>query len=314
VLHSAITPILSSSVGVIGIAHSDDPQHYDHVRRLGPWCNAVVGVSSTITEHLMTMPELRGIRTLHIPYGVPLPEDPAVPDDSVPADEGMPADRVFAILYAGRLEQQQKRVGDLALILYALHQRGVSARLTVAGEGPARNLLGRALGCLGMAGHVRWLGTVAPSAMPELYRSHPVLLLPSAYEGLPLAVLEAMANGCIPVVSALSSGIPELIHHGVNGFCVPIGDYEGFADRLAALAGNFGHRQAMAAAARATIRKGAYTLEAMVQRYAGLCHEIWNELIRGRYQRPVGVVRTPSELRWRHRLRAPFAGWQQRRR
>ena len=313
VLYSAITPMLSSSVGVLGIAHSDDPQHYEQVRRLGPWCNAVVGVSTAITKRLMTMPELRGIRTFHIPYGVRLTVASADGDDSVLAGEGLVPDCAFGILYAGRLEQRQKRVRDLALILHALHQRGVPARLTVAGDGPARNLLRKALNSLGLVGYVRWLGTVAPSAMAGLYRSHPVLLLPSAYEGLPLAVIEAMANGCIPVVSAIASGIPDLIDPGVNGFCAPVGDYEAFADRLAALARDSGQRQALAAAARATIRKGAYTLNVMVQRYATLCQEIWKELIEGRYQRPAGVLRSPSELTWRHRLRAPFAGWQQRR-
>jgi glycosyltransferase involved in cell wall biosynthesis len=164
-----------------------------------------------------------------------------------------------------------------------------------------------------MAGYVRWLGTVPPSAMARLYRCHPVLLLPSAYEGLPLVVIEAMVNGCIPVVSAVASGIPDLIDHGINGFCVPIGDYKGFADRLAALAADPGKRQAMAAAAKATIREGAYSLPVMVQRYAALCQEIWKELNDGRYRRPVGVLSTPRELTWRHRLRAPFAGWQRRR-
>jgi glycosyltransferase involved in cell wall biosynthesis len=269
----------------------------------------VVGVSAAITERLRTMPELRGIRTLHIPYGVSLPEDSAVADDSISAAEGLVPDRAFGILYAGRLEQQQKRVGDLALILRVLHQRGVPARLTVAGEGRARNLLRKTLGTVGMAGYVRWLGTVAPSAMAQLYRSHSVLLLPSAYEGLPLVVIEAMAHGCIPVASAVASGIPELINHGDNGFCVPIGDCEAFADRLAALARDSVLRHAMAAAAKATIRKSAYTLDVMVQQYVALCQDIWKELIQGRYQRPDGVLRTPSELTWRHRLRAPFAGW-----
>jgi glycosyltransferase involved in cell wall biosynthesis len=313
VLHSAVTPVLSSAIGVIGIAHSDDPQHYEHVRRLGPWCNAVVGVSVAISKRLRTMSELNGIPTFYIPYGVGTSDEPAAEQQdgtsSVPGAEN--DNHTFSILYAGRLEQAQKRVGDLAHILHAVHQRGVPARLTVAGEGSARGALRKALDARGLGGHVRWLGTVAPSSMARLYRSHPVLLLPSAYEGLPLAVIEAMIHGCIPVVSAITSGIPDLIENGVNGFCVSIGDYDGFADRIAALAGNAGQREIMAAAARATIT-GDYTLKAMIQRYTTMFHETWKELIDGRYQRPAGVLRAADEFTWRQQLRAPFAGWQQR--
>ena len=293
---------------MIGIAHSDDPQHYDHVRRLGPWCNAVVGVSAVITKRLRLMPELTGIPTYHIPYGVSGVHESAVDGEAADCGTAKNPDDTIQLLYAGRLEQQQKRVGDLALILHALHQRGISARLTIAGDGSARSDLRKALDDLHLARHVSWLGTVAPADMPDLYRSHPVLLLPSAYEGLPLAVIEAMVHGCIPVVSAIASGIPELIENGVNGFCVPIGDSEGFADRLYTLATEAGRREGMSAAAKATIT-GDYTLNAMVQRYIGLFQLTWQDLVNDRYRRPLGALSPPHELTWRHRLRALFARW-----
>ncbi|MEB3250887.1 MAG: glycosyltransferase family 4 protein [Cyanobacteriota bacterium] len=310
VLHSAITPLLPSSIGVVGIAHSDDPQHYDHMRRLGPWCNAVVGVSHEITQRLLLMPELRHIPTCPIPYGVPI--NPAV-DPSMTGTASTP-ETGLTILYAGRLEERQKRVRDLALILHSLHHQGVPAQLTIAGEGPARAALQQMFHQLGVASQVRWLGTVAPDAMAQIYRSHTVLLLPSAYEGLPLAVLEAMAYGCIPVVSAITSGIPDLVKDSVNGYCVPVGDHRGFADRLATIAQNPGQRSRMSAAARATILAGGYTLDSMVHRYQALFQEIWQDLVTHRYQRPKGRLCPPKELTWRHHLRAPLARWPSRNR
>lgn len=305
VLHSAITPLLPSSIGVIGIAHSDDPQHYDHMRRLGPWCNAVVGVSHEITQRLLIMPELRDIPTFPIPYGV-LTDTAFAPRMTGTASTPKTG---LTILYAGRLEQRQKRVSDLALILHSLHQRGIPAQLTIAGEGPARRALQQMFHELGIASQVRWLGTVAPDVMAQIYRSHTVLLLPSAYEGLPLAVLEAMAYGCIPVVSAITSGIPDLVKDGVNGYCVPVGDHRGFADRLATIAQNLEQRSTMSAAARATILAGGYTLDSMVQRYQALFQEIWQDLVTHRYRRPKGRLCPPQELTWRHYLRAPLARW-----
>ena len=48
-----------------------------------------------------------------------------------------------------------------------------------------------------------------------------MIALLSDYEGLPIALLEAMACGCVPVCLSMRSGIPELIQDGVNGIIVP---------------------------------------------------------------------------------------------
>ena len=53
----------------------------------------------------------------------------------------------------------------------------------------------------------------------------------SDYEGLPVALLEAMGNGLAPVVSRIASGNTELIKNEENGYLVEVGDIEGFVGK-----------------------------------------------------------------------------------
>ena len=63
-------------------------------------------------------------------------------------------------------------------------------------------------------------------------------------EGLPVAILEAMALG-LPVVSTYHAGIPEAVVNGSNGFLVEEGDVEGMADRIIALSKDLALRAEM---------------------------------------------------------------------
>jgi glycosyltransferase involved in cell wall biosynthesis len=75
--------------------------------------------------------------------------------------------------------------------------------------------------CAGLA--ITLAGRIEPEAVQrEMLRAQAFVLL-SAYEGLPLALLETMACGVVPVCSHIRSGHPELICHGANGFLVEPG-------------------------------------------------------------------------------------------
>ena len=131
------------------------------------------------------------------------------------------------ILCVGRLHDGQKRVSD---VIRGLALLPPDWKLEIAGTGPDREMLERLAAELGIADRVRYLGFVSRgSEVRDLYRRAAVLALPSAYEGLPMVLLEAMSCGT-PVVGSEIAAIAEVIDHGRTGLLVPVGA----PDRLAA--------------------------------------------------------------------------------
>jgi glycosyltransferase involved in cell wall biosynthesis len=130
-----------------------------------------------------------------------------------------------------------------------------------------------------------------------------VILLTSDFEGMPIAILEGMGRGCVPVVSATRSGIPELVKDGQNGFIVRIGDIKSFADRLSLLQSNLQTRKDLSLRAYETIRDH-YNLRKMAQDYLDFFQELQVQINRGLYRRPKGSIVSPPTLKlsWKQYL------------
>ena len=292
--HSCVSPVLSGRVAIVGIVHSDDPQHYEHVLRLGPYWNAIVAVSTAIADEIAKRAPALSERVTVIPYGVAAP-------DTFPERRPAPAGPLRAV-YAGRLDQKQKRVLDLPRIVRCALDQGIPMHLLIAGSGPAQAILRSECARLAVTAQVEFVGTLAAERLAQLLAGQHVFLLASAFEGLPIGVLEAMAQGCVPVASDVRSGIREVIADGVNGFLVKSGDVAGFASRLAELYREPELRRRMALAAFETIRSGRYRVEAMLESYLNLFERVLADSRSGRFRRPHGEILPPRELPWQERL------------
>jgi glycosyltransferase involved in cell wall biosynthesis len=99
----------------------------------------------------------------------------------------------------------------------------------IAGDGPLRVQLEARSKAEGLEPKVRFLGY--RSDIPQLLASYDTYVLSSLWEGLPLALLEALALG-LPVVCTTVGGNPEVIEHGKNGFLVPPRDSAALAEHL----------------------------------------------------------------------------------
>lgn len=132
------------------------------------------------------------------------------------------------VAFVGRLDAV-KGVTLLLEAFAALRARHPQARLTIAGDGPARALLERQAQGLGDA--VRFAGYLDEPAVGRLLEEADMLVLPSFAEGLPVVLMEALASR-IPVIATQVAGVPELVQDGISGFIVPPGDVETLVARL----------------------------------------------------------------------------------
>ncbi len=83
---------------------------------------------------------------------------------------------------------------------------------------------------------VRFPGFMPPEKMPEILTNHEIFIQVSDFEGTSVAMIEAMAQGVVPVVTSVTSGIKGVITPKKDGFYVPIGDMEAMAEVIAHLA------------------------------------------------------------------------------
>jgi glycosyltransferase involved in cell wall biosynthesis len=143
------------------------------------------------------------------------------------------------------------------------------AQLFIAGDGPLRPALEDQASRLGLVGRVFFLG--ARNDVAEFLSGLDLFVFPSINEGLPLAVLEALAAG-LPIVATRAGGVPEVAPEGdLAWYCQP-GDDAGLAAALrqAAAASDLAER-GLRARARCADR---YTLEAMCRSYEDLYLEL----------------------------------------
>ena len=131
----------------------------------------------------------------------------------------------------GRLTANKGAVHVLDAVA-AARATGRDVRLAVVGDGPLEPRLRRRADELGLAVAVTFVGRVAN--VEEWLWGADVALRPSYTEGLPLAVIEALACGT-PVVCSAVPGNLELVKHGINGLVFPIGDVAALSAALVKL-------------------------------------------------------------------------------
>lgn len=135
-----------------------------------------------------------------------------------------------ALLFVGRLWAQKQ---PLALVEAAalLRRRGVACTLRIGGDGPLRAELERRVRADGLQDSIALLGPLDGDAVRSELEGCRALVLPSAAEGLPVVLMEALALGR-PVITTHVAAIPELVRDGREGWLVPAGDVEALADAM----------------------------------------------------------------------------------
>jgi glycosyltransferase involved in cell wall biosynthesis len=177
-------------------------------------------------------------RVVVIPNSVPLP--PARPAEVVPG----------RILFLGQVERR-KGIYELLEALALLKERYPEAQLAIGGQGELEQVRRRARE-LGVADRVLELGWVTAAQKAQELAQAAIFCLPSHAEGLPMAMLEAMAAGKALVTTGVG-GIPDAVTDTDNGLLVEPGNVAMLAEALGRLLGDDGLRRRLGERARATI-------------------------------------------------------------
>jgi glycosyltransferase involved in cell wall biosynthesis len=223
---------------VVQLLHGDHDYYYDLAERHQAVIDIWIAYSTSMADGLRRRLPQRAADVHFLPYGIELPSRTRERRSGP-----------IRLVFAGRLEHGQKGVFDLPLIDQRLSERGIAARWTVMGDGPDRDeLRGR-----WASPQVVWTGPLARPDVLDRLADGDLFVLPTRGEGLPVALVEAMGAGLVPIVSDIASGVPELVEHNVSGMRIAVGDVTGFADAIASLAGDAAKLEMMSAAARRAI-------------------------------------------------------------
>jgi glycosyltransferase involved in cell wall biosynthesis len=227
----------------------------------------LVNVSRKVLEQAASA----GIRREHmtvIPNGIPPGKSGNLDRASARAELGIAPDDVM-ILSVGRLVYQ-KGHEYLVQALYRLLPDFPRARAVICGEGPLRRQLESQIERLGLARSVQLAGNRLD--IDRFLRAADIFVLPSRWEGLPVALLEAMDAG-LPVVATGVEGVEEVVQEQSQGLLVPPEDARGLVDALRAVLANPDLRKKVGAAGRDRVREG-YTTDIMCEKYLALMQNL----------------------------------------
>jgi glycosyltransferase involved in cell wall biosynthesis len=169
------------------------------------------------------------------------------------------------LLSLGRLEDASKGIFWLPGLLREL--RDIPLTLTVAGDGPDGGELRRLFA--GQTDRVRFVGAVPLDDVASMMVRHDVFLLPSRFEGQSIALVEALATGCVPVASHLRGVTDFVVDPDKTGFLFPVGNLQAAARLVRRLAGDREMLARMSRAARASAA-ARFRSDGMAAAYAGV--------------------------------------------
>lgn len=218
------------------VAHGSDVNRYARSYRVGRMlarfavrsARAAVAVSEDLRGALVRELGARPARTHVVPMGIDAalfrrerldPEDAEARKVGARARLGLDPTRRL-LLFVGDLIEE-KGLRNLLAARRALEASGLAVDLVLAGEGPLR--AAAEAEAPSAEGRIRTLGIVPQEELASWYRAADLLVLPSASEGCPVSVEEALACG-LPVVASRVGGLPEIVDDGVTGRLVRPGD------------------------------------------------------------------------------------------
>lgn len=234
------------------------------VRRTMPWADVVIICSRGMAEFVEREEGARPERIRYIPNSTVKPRDYANPVSAgeLRAEFGI-APAAIVVGYLGRLVPQK----GLDVLLRALAKLSTpNVHIVLMGTGGEEHRLRSLAQELGLVSQVHFAGYRRDA--PRLLGAFDLYVHPSRFEGMPVALLEAMAAGC-PIVATSADGNSELIHDGVHGWLVSPEDPIALARALEAALRDPGEARVRGMAAKRRAEQ-EFSVEESTDRWEGI--------------------------------------------
>jgi glycosyltransferase involved in cell wall biosynthesis len=193
--------------------HSDNEYELAVARRYEPILHGFLPVSKELESFTRRSIPSRKSDIFHLPHCVEI-------EPACSVREPM-SDRRINIIYAGRLDEHQKRISTLPHLARQLNERAIDFDFRIVGDGPEMDSLTHATQSIP---NVHIVGPVPLDEMSDHLGWADVWVLPSRFEGQSVAMLEALASGCLPIVTTVRSGASDAIIDGPlekqTGLCI----------------------------------------------------------------------------------------------
>ena len=204
----AVSPLLSYLMGIC-------------IKRLIRYSDTVISVSDPTTRSLINNYNVSKEKVVTIPLGIHYRN---ITDRF---SLKVISERLYDLVFVGRLAAI-KRVCDIVDSVSILSKKGKNFDVAIIGDGPQRERIERKIDDLGLRNRFHVFGFLNENEKYSIMADSKIFVLPSEREGFSLSTLEAMALGCIPLVSKPKFdevfGVSHFVKNGINGLYYSVGN------------------------------------------------------------------------------------------
>lgn len=193
------------------LVHRDCVSHY-------------IGISKRHYDDLINRFRVPVDKITLIPHAVDISDYYKISEVRVKRSES----EILKIVYLGRIIDIDKGVLKIPKILDLLSKENIPFFMRIAGDGPDKQLLENKLKLYINDGRVVMEGNIPSDKVPQFFFENDIFLMPSNFEGFGFTLIEAMAAGCVPVVSSIEGVTNWIVTDNVNGKVCTIGSDESF--------------------------------------------------------------------------------------
>ena len=262
----SILGLLPQKTIVIPILHTDlKSMMWNASSNYGQW-DQIACVSSGLLESLNSFVNLDKSEAMVISNGI------NVPGSWYKKSQGI--NNRLKVCFLGRVEDTQKGVLLIPEIAKIVIAQNNNIHFTIIGDGPSSHGLRNKIDEYNISGYFTLCGSMSHDKAIVILKNQDALLMPSNFEGHPIALLEAMSYGVVPVATNLKGQIDHVVIDGKNGYLCPIKDSLKFSEKILSLF-DYENRNKLSLASWKTVHD-YYSTEVMGNEYVKLINTIQN--------------------------------------